>query len=476
MQLTPDKAFKWLALTLFLGALKLIMFVYDSNPQVFLGDSGSYLATAMIKWIPPDRSFVYGFLVRFLTQNSHSLHSVLAVQTLAGIGTSLLAAVILIRFFNTGFTIAAAVATALTIEPQQLLFERFILTESISTAWFALVLLLTLEYVRGQRLRMLALVQLGGVILIAFRLTFLPVVAITTVAAPLFAWAVRQKEQQRALWQLGMHLALSATLFAGLHSAYKRWNGWLSDKPPAYSYSDGFFLISNVSPLVKPSDTENVDLIPVLSLPLVHAQDPRNMNTRNAEMFVEGGIVQRIQKALKDDYRANVEARLIARRVIFRDPLGFLQLGMQTYLKFYDKEYMALVLRDEAGISVIDPGVMKMLATYHLDAYDLGSKLTITKKYYLASWPFYVLLANTPVALLLCVLAARKPARLLWFLLLITSVHTAAIVILGVEPSPRHLHAATVPLAIGAGLLAARVSREGKSGPDYLFPYFPAGK
>src|SRR5215475_5854272 len=94
----PDKASKWLALVLFLACLKLIMFIYDSNPEVFLGDSGSYLLSALMKLIPPDRSFLYGFVVRFIGQNSHSLSSLIAIQTVAGIGTSLLVAVILVRF------------------------------------------------------------------------------------------------------------------------------------------------------------------------------------------------------------------------------------------------------------------------------------------------------------------------------------------------------------------------------------------
>ena len=65
-----NNAARWLALATSLGFAKLISFVLDSNPQVFMGDSVSYLTTAMLKWIPPDRSFVYGFLVDDLTARS----------------------------------------------------------------------------------------------------------------------------------------------------------------------------------------------------------------------------------------------------------------------------------------------------------------------------------------------------------------------------------------------------------------------
>ncbi|HLQ76479.1 MAG TPA: hypothetical protein VK210_03945, partial [Terriglobia bacterium] len=249
-----EKIVRWLALTMVLSCLKLIMFVLDSNPQVFLGDSGTYLATAQAKLIPPDRSFVYGFLVRLLTRNSHSLHSVVAAQAFAGIATSLLVAYILIRFFNTRFVIAALAAIVLTLEPQQLLFERFVLTESFSTAAFALLVFLALEYLRGRRLWVLACMQVAGVILISLRMTFLPAVLITTILAPIIAF---WRERKRGLWPVGVHLAISVVLFAGLHSGYKHWYGWLANQPPAYSYADGFFLIANVSTLVTPEDTDD---------------------------------------------------------------------------------------------------------------------------------------------------------------------------------------------------------------------------
>ena len=449
-----EKTLRWLALTLLLACLKLIMYVMDPNPQVFLGDSGTYLKTAQALWIPPDRSFVYGFLVRLLTRNSHSLDSVVASQSFAGLVTSLLAATILVRFFRARFAVAAVVAVALTLEPQQLLFERFVLTESLSTAFFAAFLLSTLEYLRSRRLWMLVAMQLAGVILIMLRMTFLPALMITTVCAPIFACF---SERKIALRQLAVHLSISLVLFAGLHSGYQRWYGWLANQPPAYSYADGFFLIANVSPLVTPNDTDDMALRPVLAQQLKYAKDPNAMNARNAEMFAEGGLVPRIKDALKDEYRANVESRQIARRVILHSPIEFLGLAFQTYAKFFSKPYMTIVLRDESGISPIDPGVLVMLTQYHLDMQDLSTFKTVTRKFYLNSWPLYILLVNTPLVMLLCVITAGKPRSLLWFLLLIAAVHTASVQIAGVEPSPRHLHAVTVMLAIAAGVLATRV-------------------
>ena len=59
----------------FLGILciKGIFLLVDSKPSYFFGDSGTYLATATAKWIPPDRSFIYGLFIRKIAFRMHSL-------------------------------------------------------------------------------------------------------------------------------------------------------------------------------------------------------------------------------------------------------------------------------------------------------------------------------------------------------------------------------------------------------------------
>src|SRR4030095_6618066 len=174
----PERTARWLLLTLSLALLKLILYVYDSDPQAFFGDSGSYLTTALIKWIPPDRSFLYGFVIRYLTINSHNLNSVVAVQTLAGLGTALCVAAMMTRFFQARFLVAAVIAAAVGVEPQQVMYERFVLTESLSGFFFTLFVLLALEYLRGRRLWTLIVLQITGIVLVAFRVTFVPVVLV----------------------------------------------------------------------------------------------------------------------------------------------------------------------------------------------------------------------------------------------------------------------------------------------------------
>ena len=409
--LSSTPASLWWALASFLGLAKLAVFVLDSNPQFVLGDSMSYLTTAMLGWIPPDRSFLYGFLVHNVTTRARSLSSLVAVQTCVGIATALVTALILVRFFRAPFLIAAAMAVSVAIEPQQLLYERFVMTESVSTAFFAVFLLLVLEYLHSRKMWVLIAVQVAGVVLIAFRLTYVPLVAATTLIGPFMAYLpVRNRVQ------LAVHLLMSMSLFVGLHTAYKYWNGYLSNLPAAYLYADGYFLIATVSPLVTPADTDVPELVPVLSRPLAYASGPNQIISRKAELYLAEGLVARLKEALKDDYQVNVEAKRIAYRVIRRDPFGCIRLAVQTYLLFYSREYMSESMRQEAGMRELEPGQLKILSNYHLDARGLPFMKSLTRQYYLASWPFFLLLLHTPVALLLDDLgnglAAERPEPL----------------------------------------------------------------
>ena len=66
-------AVAWLAFAAAVLAGKATWLAIDAAPAVFLGDSESYLATALEGWIPPDRSFAYGYVLRPLAVWTGSL-------------------------------------------------------------------------------------------------------------------------------------------------------------------------------------------------------------------------------------------------------------------------------------------------------------------------------------------------------------------------------------------------------------------
>jgi hypothetical protein len=68
----------WLFCALVL-AMKLLLLWLDPTLKLSMGDSGSYIWTALTGWIPGDRSHFYGYLVRRLAVWPHSFGPLLVV-------------------------------------------------------------------------------------------------------------------------------------------------------------------------------------------------------------------------------------------------------------------------------------------------------------------------------------------------------------------------------------------------------------
>ena len=62
----------WWLFCALIFAIKLLLLWLDPTPKLFLGDSGAYIWTALTGWIPSDRSYFYGYLVRWLAVWPHS--------------------------------------------------------------------------------------------------------------------------------------------------------------------------------------------------------------------------------------------------------------------------------------------------------------------------------------------------------------------------------------------------------------------
>ncbi|HLC13603.1 MAG TPA: hypothetical protein VJK31_10130, partial [Chthoniobacterales bacterium] len=57
---------QWCWFCLVVICAKLLLLMLDPSPKFYMGDSRSYIATAVTGWIPPDRSFFYGYVIRWL--------------------------------------------------------------------------------------------------------------------------------------------------------------------------------------------------------------------------------------------------------------------------------------------------------------------------------------------------------------------------------------------------------------------------
>jgi len=83
----------WLFCALVL-AMKLLLLWLDPTPKLFMGDSWSYIWTALKGWIPEDRSYFYGYLVRWLAAWPHSFTPLLVIQALASGATAITVALV----------------------------------------------------------------------------------------------------------------------------------------------------------------------------------------------------------------------------------------------------------------------------------------------------------------------------------------------------------------------------------------------
>ena len=152
----------WWLFCLLLLLLKLFLFFLDPSPKFFLGDSASYIWTAISGWIPIDRSFVYGYLVGWLSLPTHSLTSLLLFQAFLGCATALIVAFACRYFFGLSLRASYLFGVLCAIDPLQLLWERYVMTEVTSLFIYAAILLLSLLYLKDRKLWQLAAIKIGG--------------------------------------------------------------------------------------------------------------------------------------------------------------------------------------------------------------------------------------------------------------------------------------------------------------------------
>ena len=153
---------------------EILAFLYQSVTNVFLGDSQVYLSTALKGFIPPDRSFIYGFIIKLIAVPTHSLTSLIAFQVLTSTLSVIILCYALIKLFSVTPRVAFIVGILCAVEPLQLLYERYIMTESLSLFVFSVYMVLIFYYLRKPRLVVLIVVQITWYLTDKFPVEFPP--------------------------------------------------------------------------------------------------------------------------------------------------------------------------------------------------------------------------------------------------------------------------------------------------------------
>lgn len=303
-------------------AIKATLFVVDHRAGLFLGDSQSYLYTALTGYIPDDRSFVYGYFLRYVALWPHSIVSMVAVQTALSVISTWLIGFCLLRYGKVRWSIAVVVTLLCAVEPLQLLYERFMMTETLATFLFCVYFVLCAEFVRAGKIYVIGFAQIVAVCLISIRISFLPLILILTVVLPFLR---PRPEWHRVLSAMVTAVVISQCLLSG----YRTWNGTLLKREPAYLYRDGVLLLGAFSPIVKPEDYPVASQRKALFDGL--KTDVPFPTYRVYQTWDENGLCNRLIREVKDMQSANFLARQTAIHAALRDPFGLLGVAVRTF-------------------------------------------------------------------------------------------------------------------------------------------------
>lgn len=421
---SPPAATRWLAIVstvLGIVLVKLCLLMLDPQVRLFMGDSGTYLFSAITRGVPSDRSFTYPLLIRAITSRSDSLFSLLLLQ--AGFGAAVATGVMAILHFGLGVRLGLCAAAALlvAIEPSQLFYERMVMTEAASTFCLVALACLALLYLRTGRLLWLVVVILAGVVLASLRVGLVPV-ALSVPAASVLILALLRGVGGAPRLRTGavlMHLLVAIALTWGCHDAYKRLYGRGCRSNPAYIQDAGIFRLGLVVPLVKPAHFAGTGVDPALlgrvTLPL---DDPFY---REAHIWSPGGLVSVLREQAGP--RTREVAAILADRAIRDDPFGLLRMGLLTFRDYFDTAKRVERLRSDLGASgSADAPTLELLRDrFHYDYTGVAQRDTPIFHYFEnASWWLIVclfLLGPLTVAMLVLEWRTRPAPALLLALL-----------------------------------------------------------
>ena len=438
----------WWLFCLLVFGLKVFLLACDPLPKLFLGDSGSYLWTALSGWIPPDRSFLYGFIIRWVSLSARSLTSLLLLQTLLGALTAIMLALICRQVFALPPRISYALGLVSAIDPLQLIWERYVMTETISLFLYAAILMLSFYYLAQRRLWQLASLQSLAVLLISFRISYLLVVEASTLLLPIVAFfgplgaTFRESyagPSRAALAKLGgLHLALSVSLMLILHLSYKQINGWLSGREPAYLYSSGFSILATWAPTLTPGDSPDSRLARIIGRGSeFHLSD---IHLRNSQLYSPGYLVDRWKKAEPNLAIDDQVAKQTALHSLLRRPIPILVLGGRTFLGYFDLHQIGQQAKSDLGMQTWPKGITDELASRFRLAPPRPSEArspTLLQRYFLHARPYYYVVLFSPIVCGVLFFFSREGYVVLLFFH--SSIFLATNSLLAVTASVRYL-------------------------------------
>jgi hypothetical protein len=463
---------EWCLFVLGILAVKFLLLILDPLPKFYLGDSFSYIYTATSGWIPSDRSYFYGYVIRWLALWTASLTPLLIVQVCLGSVVAVTAAWICWTIFELPRWVSFLLGLACCLDPLQLFWERTVMTETISLFFYALVLHRSFIYIKKRRIFDLLLVQVLSVLLIGFRMSYLALVVILSLALPILAflplflsdhnrpflvsrdWPFRMS---RKLHNAIGHCVISVVAMLLLHHTYKMANGFFSKREPDYLYGTGFHLLSFWAPALQPEDATDPRLAQLIS----QGDEFRikDVYARPNQRFSDGYLIDRWCRLEPNAVKANRIAKQTALRTLEHHPAEVGLLAWRSYADYWGvgamKHYARLDL--EMG-SLTQAEVAELASRFHqaITSPNLAAEpVTFSKWYYVSAYGYYFVVLLLPLISFaaICVPGIAKPYACLLFLH--AAIQFSSTFFLTVAPVVRYLQ----PLSFLTMLSLAALSK-----------------
>jgi hypothetical protein len=400
----------WWLFCLLILALNFVLLELDPLPKLFMGDSGSYLWTALSGLPPSDRSFLYGYVIRWSSLWTQNLTPLLILQAFLGAVTAILVALVCRWIFGLASPVSYLFGLLCSLDPLQLVWQRYVMTETISLFCYALMLFFSFLYLKERRIWQLAIVQMLSVVVISFRMSYLIVVQISALVLPLIAFfpvirAAFWKHSSTSLKASGLksagfHLTLSILLMFVLHEAYRQVNGWLAGREPAYLHATGLSILTTWAPALKPTDSPDRRLAKLISEgDQFHLNDIR---ARNAQLYRPKGLAARWRQIEPNAAISDQVAKQTALHALRRSPMSIATLGAKTFLGYWDFNRVHRFAKSElgkAGNNWPKTRAWNVGSHFGLSPPQPGDAeaYTLLQRYFLRSQPYYYVVLLSPL-------------------------------------------------------------------------------
>ena len=401
----------WWLFCLLILVLNFLLLAFDPLPKLFMGDSEAYLWTALSGWIPPDRSFLYGYVIRWSSLWTETLTSLLILQAFLGAVTAILVTIICRSIFGLASRLSYLFGLLCSLDPLQLVWQRYVMTETVSLFFYVLMLLFSFLYLRQRRLWQLAVLQILSVFVISFRMSYLLVVQMSALFLPLIAFlpeilaAVRKHSSTllmaSGLKSAGLHLVFSILLMLVLQQGYRQLNGRLAGREPAYLHNSGLAILTTWAPALKPTDSPD----PRLAELIAEGEQFRlnDIWSRDRQLYAPGHLVDRWKQIEPNAAISDQVAKQTALHALWRRPLGVATLGAETFLGYWDFKRIHRQAKLELGKALNNwpkERIWNVGTHFRLSPPppEDAKRYTLLQRYFLRSQPYYCIVLLSPFA------------------------------------------------------------------------------